>query len=96
MDRLFPGALYITGAVFLAADLATLWWVLARRQRGVARPSGRGAEAAWTVIPALLVLALALTTHRAHAADRTPVSRAAPHLSAEPALHTTTSGGTTR
>jgi len=95
MDRLLPGVLYITGAVFLAADAATLWWVLARRRRGTAG-RGRGAEAAWTVIPALLVLALAFATHRAHAADRATVSRAGVSLSADPALHTTTSGGTTR
>ena len=68
VDRLFVIVLAVTGAIFFLVEGALLWFLIRYRRRdGVAAAYVHGnvrAEIIWTVIPAAIVLYLALASQR--------------------------------
>ncbi len=74
-DNQFTRTLWITGAIFTAAQLALVWVIVRRRKAvtGPAKPEAGWLEYVWTAATAILFLSLAFTGSRSWASI--PVNR---------------------
>ena len=74
IDRLFIAILWITGAIFVLVEGALLWFLIRYRHRTERKATylhgHQGAEIIWTVIPAIIVAMLAVSSQRVWARIR--------------------------